>query len=134
MYYTLNDNVYIVEGKAKSCIYDLNKSRLFSVNKTLADKLIQIQHYILNLHQNVMLFADTVIIIQGLTILLMKWCQIFLVMTNGDLLTEEMVKRFKKYQYHWFQVSIDGATARYHNWFRQIEGSWDKAVRGTKRS
>lgn len=36
-------------------------------------------------------------------------------MKNGYLLTEEMVKRFKKYQYHWFQVSIDGATARYHN-------------------
>lgn len=57
---------------------------------------------------------------------------IFLVMTNGYLLTEEMAKRFKKYQYHWFQVSIDGANARYHNWFRQIEGSWDKAVRGAK--
>lgn len=42
MYYILNDNVYIVEGKAKSCIYDLNKSKLFSVNKSLADKLIQL--------------------------------------------------------------------------------------------
>lgn len=42
MYYSLNDNVYIVEGKAKGCIYDLNKSRLFSVNKALADKLIEI--------------------------------------------------------------------------------------------
>lgn len=42
MYYILNDNVYIVEGKAKSCIYDLNNSKLFSVNKALADKLIQI--------------------------------------------------------------------------------------------
>ncbi len=42
MYYTLNDNVYIVEGKCRSCIYDLNESRLFSINKNLSDKLIAI--------------------------------------------------------------------------------------------
>lgn len=42
MYYSLNKNVYIVSGKAKGCIYDLNKSKLFSVNKALSDKLIEI--------------------------------------------------------------------------------------------
>ena len=42
MYYSLNKNVYIIEGKSKGCIYDLNKSKLFSVNKALADKLIEI--------------------------------------------------------------------------------------------
>lgn len=57
---------------------------------------------------------------------------IFLVMTNGYLLTEEMAKRFKKYQYHWFQVSIDGVNAKYHDWFRQSKGNWEKAVRGAK--
>lgn len=57
---------------------------------------------------------------------------IFLVMTNGYLLTEEMAKRFAKYQYHWFQVSIDGATAKYHDWFRQTKGNWDKAVKGAR--
>lgn len=57
---------------------------------------------------------------------------IFLVMTNGYLLTEKIAKRFVKYQYHWFQVSIDGATAKYHDWFRQTKGSWDKAVNGAK--
>ena len=57
---------------------------------------------------------------------------IFLVMTNGYLLTEEMAKKFKKYQYLWFQVSVDGSNARYHDWFRQAEGNWDKAVKGAK--
>lgn len=57
---------------------------------------------------------------------------IFLVMTNGYLLTEEMAKRFAKYQYHWFQVSIDGVTAKYHDWFRQTKGNWDRAVKGAK--
>lgn len=41
-YYILNDNVYIVGGSAKGCIYDFNNSRLFSVNKALLDKLIKI--------------------------------------------------------------------------------------------
>lgn len=57
---------------------------------------------------------------------------IFLLMTNGYLLTEEMAKRFAKYQYHWFQVSIDGATAKYHDWFRQTKGNWYRAVKGAK--
>lgn len=42
MYYSLNNNVYIVKGKAKGCIYDLNTSKLYSVNKALADKLVEI--------------------------------------------------------------------------------------------
>lgn len=42
MYYSLNKNVYIIAGKSNGCIYDLNKSRLFSVNKALSDKLIEI--------------------------------------------------------------------------------------------
>lgn len=55
---------------------------------------------------------------------------IFLVMTNGYLLSEEMSKKLKKYRYHWLQVSIDGATAEYHDSFRQAIGSWDRAIRG----
>ena len=42
MYYSLNENVYIVDGKMNGCIYDLNKARLFHVNKALTDKLIEI--------------------------------------------------------------------------------------------
>lgn len=57
---------------------------------------------------------------------------IFLIMTNGFLLNEEYIKRFKKYQYHWFQISIDGFNAEYHDKFRQLPGSWEKAVSGAK--
>lgn len=53
MYYTLNENVYIVAGKSKGCIYALNKAKLFSVNKALADKLIEI-------NQNGLSVADDV--------------------------------------------------------------------------
>lgn len=55
---------------------------------------------------------------------------IFLVMTNGQLVSEKIAKRLKKYQFHWLQVSIDGATKEYHDAFRQKEGCWEKAVNG----
>lgn len=57
---------------------------------------------------------------------------LFLLLTNGYQLTEENVKRLKKYRYHWLQISIDGVQAKYHDSFRQKIGSWKNAVRGAK--
>lgn len=37
MYYVLNNNVYLIEGKSNSCIYDFNTSKLFRINKALSD-------------------------------------------------------------------------------------------------
>lgn len=54
----------------------------------------------------------------------------FMLLTNGYLLSDENVKRFKKYRYHWFQISIDGVTAEYHDSFRQRKGSWERAIKG----
>ena len=53
----------------------------------------------------------------------------FLVISNCLLMTREKVRRFKKYSYKWFQVSIDGATRERHDSFRQRAGSWDAAIR-----
>ena len=39
MHYILCDDVYLVEGKAKSCIYDLKGNRLYSINKRLSNKI-----------------------------------------------------------------------------------------------
>lgn len=57
---------------------------------------------------------------------------IFLLMTNGQLLTDEIAKKLRRYQYHWLQVSIDGATKSYHDWFRQVSGCWEKAIKGAE--
>ena len=57
---------------------------------------------------------------------------IFYLMTNGYLLNEVMVDKLRKYQYHWLQISIDGANSNYHDWFRGLKGSWIKAVEGAK--
>lgn len=53
----------------------------------------------------------------------------FLVISNGLLMTQEKVNRFKKYRYKWFQISIDGVSRERHDEFRQRKGSWDAAVR-----
>ncbi len=52
----------------------------------------------------------------------------FLVISNGLLMTHDKAKRFKKYRYQWFQISIDGVNAARHDEFRQRAGSYDKAV------
>lgn len=39
MFYALNSSVYLVKGSARSCVYDFNSSKLYSVNKALAEKI-----------------------------------------------------------------------------------------------
>jgi MoaA/NifB/PqqE/SkfB family radical SAM enzyme len=54
----------------------------------------------------------------------------FLIITNAYLLTREKAKKFAKYRYKWFQISIDGDNKEFHDGFRQKEGSWERAVNG----
>ena len=56
---------------------------------------------------------------------------IFLLMTNGYLLNEQIVQRLTKYKYHWIQISIDSYSANYHDEFRGLTGLWEKAVAGS---
>lgn len=39
MFYALNENVYLVNGKVKGCIYDFNNSKLYSLNELLTQKI-----------------------------------------------------------------------------------------------
>ena len=57
---------------------------------------------------------------------------IFLLMTNGYLMTELFARKFSKYHYHWFQLSLDGVTAEYHDAFRNLPGCWEKTVKAAK--
>ena len=54
----------------------------------------------------------------------------FVVISNALLLTKEKVKRFEKYRFFWFQISIDGSPAEIHDKFRGVNGSFEKAVNG----
>jgi MoaA/NifB/PqqE/SkfB family radical SAM enzyme len=54
---------------------------------------------------------------------------VFMLITNALLLTNDMVKKLKKYRYRWIQISIDASTAEAHDKLRRVSGSWDKAVK-----
>ncbi|MCL6884950.1 radical SAM protein [Clostridioides difficile] len=51
----------------------------------------------------------------------------FIVITNGMLLTEKNIHKFKKYRYNWFQISIDGSKAETHDYIRGAK-SFEKAI------
>ena len=44
--------------------------------------------------------------------------------------TKKFARRFNKYRYFWFQISIDGSTAELHDEFRGVKGSFEHAVNG----
>lgn len=51
----------------------------------------------------------------------------FILITNGYLVDEEWVKKLKKYDYYWIQVSIDHLLPECHDSFRGKKGSWERA-------
>lgn len=52
----------------------------------------------------------------------------FVLITNGMLVSKDIVKKLKKYDFYWIQVSIDDVLNTAHDKFRGKEGSWEKAV------
>lgn len=59
---------------------------------------------------------------------------VFLFITNGTLVTPEVIDRMLTggYRFCWVQVSIDGHTAEIHDRLRGQPGSWDKATRAAR--
>jgi len=53
----------------------------------------------------------------------------FVFITNGTLLTKEIIKRLTRFNYLWFQISIDSAYPERHDQLRGIKGTWEKAVK-----
>lgn len=53
----------------------------------------------------------------------------FIIITNGMLINDVNIEKFKKYRYSWFQVSIDGSRPELHDYVRGINGAWKKAIR-----
>ena len=53
-------------------------------------------------------------------------------LTNGTLITPDLVEKLKKIGHMKIQVSIDGHSAGIHDAFRGVKGSFEKAVRAVK--
>jgi radical SAM protein with 4Fe4S-binding SPASM domain len=54
--------------------------------------------------------------------------------SNGTLITGDNAKRIKDAGVDYVEISIDGATAAVHDWFRGVPGSFEKAMQGIKNS
>lgn len=52
--------------------------------------------------------------------------------TNGELLTEDVAQNLKKANFSQIQVSIDGASSITHDWLRNKQGAFDNAIRAIK--
>src|SRR5512144_2392730 len=52
--------------------------------------------------------------------------------SNGTLLTKENVAKIKEAKVNYIDVSIDGATAKTHDDFRGVPGTFEKAIAGLK--
>jgi len=55
----------------------------------------------------------------------------FSIATNATLLTKEIAKKLKDHDCLFVQVSVDGATAKTHNWFRGKD-AFEKTIKGIK--
>jgi radical SAM protein with 4Fe4S-binding SPASM domain len=52
--------------------------------------------------------------------------------TNGTLLTKENVRKLKEIGLHYVEVSVDGANAKTHDYFRGKVGAFDQTMKGIK--
>jgi len=52
--------------------------------------------------------------------------------TNGTLLNEENVRKLKEIGVHYVEVSLDGATAKTHDYFRGKDGAFEQTLQGLK--
>ncbi|PVX24752.1 MAG: radical SAM/SPASM domain-containing protein [Candidatus Bathyarchaeum sp.] len=52
--------------------------------------------------------------------------------TNGTLLTEENVRKLKDIGVHYVEVSVDGANAKTHDFFRGKTGAFEQTMQGLK--
>lgn len=48
--------------------------------------------------------------------------------TNGMLVTQDILDKLKKYRIKWLQVSIDGSRLELHDYIRGVDGAFHKAI------
>lgn len=54
------------------------------------------------------------------------------VVTNGELMTHDIALKLKESHFQLIQVSLDGARPKTHDWLRNKEGAFNKAVNAIK--
>ena len=54
---------------------------------------------------------------------------VFNLISNGFLVDDVVIRHLRKYQFYWVQISIDSFRSDYHDEFRGVRGSWERAAR-----
>ncbi len=57
----------------------------------------------------------------------------FILISNGWLMKEGVIKELKKYMFQYIQISLDGATPHVHDDIRGVKGSWERAIEAALR-
>jgi radical SAM protein with 4Fe4S-binding SPASM domain len=52
--------------------------------------------------------------------------------TNGSLITKDKAKKLKDIGIDYVRISLDGANARTHDWFRGVNGAFEKTTEGIR--
>jgi len=52
--------------------------------------------------------------------------------SNGTLITKEVAAKLKRCGVEYVEVSIDGASAKTHDWFRGVSGAFERAIEGVR--
>lgn len=118
--------------KCRHC-YNMSNERIYDRTMTVEDWLKVVDDVIANggIFQAIMSGGEPLLLGDGLLQIMDKLHDdgtSFVIISNGMLMDEKMVLKLKKYRFYWTQISIDGYTAEYHDWFRGVKGSWQKAV------
>ena len=118
--------------KCRHC-YNMSNERVYERTMTTGDWLKVVDDIIANggIFQAIMSGGEPLLMGDGLFQIMDKLHEdgtSFVVISNGMLMDEKTVLKLKKYRFYWTQISIDGFTAEYHDWFRGVKGSWEKAV------
>lgn len=118
--------------KCRHC-YNMSNERVYDRTMTVENWLKVVDDVIANggIFQAIMSGGEPLLLGDGLLQIMDKLHDdgtSFVIISNGMLMDEKMVLKLKKYRFYWTQISIDGYTAEYHDWFRGVKGSWQKAV------
>lgn len=57
----------------------------------------------------------------------------FNLISNGYLFDQKILDRLKKYRFYWLQISLDSNSSEWHDEFRGVKGSWERAANAAYR-
>ena len=58
---------------------------------------------------------------------------IFNFISNGYYFNQKVLERLKKYNFYWIQISLDSYRSEFHDEFRGVKGSWERAANAAYR-